>query len=104
MKRTVSDLVIEISGRKSDIRPYRFDNESTEDYRKALGTAAPAGPFAVDLAPDLGAFSEFVTTLTKARLTNLDRDALDIEYCKGLWDDAWDGFFYYPKRRCERSL
>ena len=95
MKLTIQDLVIEISERECDFRPYRLENESKQDYRKALGTAAPA-TFVVDLVPDLGAFSEFVTTLTDARLTNLDRDALEVEYRKGLWDDAWDGFFYYP--------
>jgi hypothetical protein len=73
-----------------------LENESTEDYRRVLGAAAPAGPFAVDLVPDLRALSEFVTTLTSARLTNLDRDALEVEYRNGIWDDAWDGFFYYP--------
>jgi hypothetical protein len=73
-----------------------LENESKEDYRKALGAAVPAGPFTVDLVPDLAAFSEFVATLTSARLTNLDRDILETEYRKGLWDDAWDGFFYYP--------
>jgi hypothetical protein len=30
-------------------------------------TAAPSGPFAGDLVPDLGVFSEFVTTLTDAK-------------------------------------
>jgi hypothetical protein len=73
-----------------------LENESTEDYRRVLGAAAPAGPFAGDLVPDLRALSEFVTTLTSARLTNLDRDALEVEYRNGIWDDAWDGFFYYP--------
>lgn len=93
---TVLELVVEIAERECDVRPYRLENESTKDYRKALGSAAPAGPFGVDLAPGLDAFSEFVTTLTSARLTNLDRSALEVEYRKGLWDDAWDGFFYYP--------
>lgn len=30
-------------------------------------TAAPGGPFAGDLVPDLSVFSEFVTTLTDAK-------------------------------------
>ena len=30
-------------------------------------TAAPGGPFAGDLVPDLGVFSEVVTTLTDAK-------------------------------------
>ena len=93
---TIQDLVIKIAERECDSRPYRLENESKENYRKVLGNAAPTGPFAVDLVPDLGAFSEFVTTLTSARLTNLDRDVLEVEYRKGLRDDAWDGFFYYP--------
>lgn len=93
---TIQDLVIEIAEREYDGRPYRFENESKDDYRRLLGTAAPAGPFAVDLVPDLHALSEFVTTLTSARLTNLDRDALEVEYREGIWDDAWDGFFYFP--------
>jgi hypothetical protein len=93
---TIQDLLIKIAERECDYRPYRLEDESKEDYRRGLGAAAPAGPFAVDLVPDLRAFSEFVATLTSARLTNLDRDALEVEYRKGLWDDAWDGFFYYP--------
>jgi hypothetical protein len=88
--------VTEIAEQECDYRPYRLENESKEDYRRALGAAVPTGPFAVDLVPDLRALSEFVTTLTTARLTNLDRDALEVEYRKGIWDDAWDGFFYYP--------
>ncbi len=93
---SLRNLVIEIADRECQARPYRLENESKEAYREALGSAAPPGPFAVDLAPDLTAFLEFVTTLTNARLTNLDRDSLEVEYRKGLWDDAWDGFFYYP--------
>ena len=93
---TIQDLVVTIAERECNFRPFRLKNESNEDYRKVLGTAAPAGPFAVDLVPDLSAFSAFVTTLTTARLTNLDRDFLEVEYRKGFWDDAWDGFFYYP--------
>jgi len=93
---TIQDLVIKTSERECDYRPYRLGNESKEDYRRLLGAAAPVGPFAVDFVPDLRAFSEFVTALTSARLTNLDRDRLEVEYRKGLWDDAWDGFFYDP--------
>lgn len=93
---TIQDMVIEIAERECKARPYRLENESTEAYKEALGPVAPAGPFAVDIVPDLSAFSEFVTTLTNARLTNLDRDVLEVEYRKGIWDDAWDGFFYYP--------
>lgn len=93
---TIQDLVIKIAERECDSRPYRWENESKDDYKKALGNAAPAGPFTVDLVPDLVAFSQFVTTLTNARLTNLDRDALEVQYRTGLWDDAWDGYFYYP--------
>jgi hypothetical protein len=93
---TIQDLVIRTAERECDSRPFRLENESKEDYRKALGSAAPAGPFAVDLVPDLSALSAFITALTTARLTNLDRDALEVEYRKGLWDDAWDGFFYHP--------
>jgi hypothetical protein len=66
---TIEDLVIEIAGRECDARPYRLENESKEHCREVLGPYAPAGPLAVDLAPDLKAFSEFVTTLTIARLT-----------------------------------
>jgi hypothetical protein len=42
-----------------------------------LGRDAPAGPFAADLVPDLGTFSDFVRTLTEARFTNMNRDDLD---------------------------
>lgn len=92
----IRDLVIHIVSRECGARPYRLEHESKEDYKRAIGSAAPAGPFAVDLVPDVNAFSEFVATLTRARLTNLDRDFLEVEYRKGFWDDAWDGFFYYP--------
>lgn len=93
---TIQDLVIDVAQHECKARPFRLEDESNEDYRKFIGSAAPAGPFAVDLVPDLKAFSKFVTTLTSAGLTNLDRDVLEVEYRKGLWDDAWDGFFYYP--------
>lgn len=93
---TLQDLIVEIAKRECDARPYRLENESKDDYRKTLGAAAPEGPFVVDLAPGLDAFSDFVTTLTRARLTNLNKDVLEVEYRRGLWDDAWDGFFYYP--------
>ncbi len=96
MSITIRDLVIQIANRECGVRPYRLEHESKEDYKKAIDAAAPAGPFAVDLVPDVNMFSEFVATLTRARLTNLDRDFLEVEYRKGLWDDAWDGFFYYP--------
>jgi len=96
MAMTLQYLVIEILGRECNTRPYRLENESKEEYKKVLGHAAPAGPFAVDVVPDLNTFLEFVRALTSARLTNLDRDVLEVEYRKGLWDDAWDGFFYFP--------
>jgi len=73
---TIQDLIVELTRREFISRPYRLDGETQEDYRKGLGAGAPVGPFGVDLAPDLGRFSEFVILLTKARLTNLDRDAL----------------------------
>jgi hypothetical protein len=104
MKRLLHELLIEIAERECDYRPYRLENESKEDYRNALGPAAPAGPFAVDLVPDFGAFSNFVATLTEARLTNMDRSELEVEYRKGFWDDAWDGFFYYPAVRISHFL
>ncbi len=95
METKIQDLLVQIAERECNARPYRLEKESVEDYRKALGAAAPAGPFAIDFAPGLSAFSDFVVTLTTARLTNLDRDVLEVEYRNGFWDDAWDGYFYH---------
>jgi hypothetical protein len=92
----IRDLILEHSAREIKFRPYRLDSESTADYRAALGDAAPEGPFAVDIAPPFEHFAKFVVELTRARLTNLDRGDIEVTYRRGLWDDAWDGFFYYP--------
>lgn len=100
----IQELIIELAKRECAVRPYRLENESQAQYRELLGSAAPAGPYAVDLVPDLKAFTEFVTTLTNARLTNLERDVLEVEYRQGLWDDAWDGYFYYPALRISQIL
>jgi hypothetical protein len=101
---TLKELVEEITQREGIARPYRLEDETREDYRESLGPAAPKGPFAAEFVPTLEAFSGFVSTLTRARLTNLDRDILEVEYRKGIWDDAWDGFFYYAALQVSHHL
>lgn len=91
---TMHELVTQVAEQNCKVRPYRLGNESTEEYRKILAENAPLGPFIVDMAPPLDAFSEFVCTLTKAWLTNLQRCDVEWSYRTGLWDDAWNGFFY----------
>lgn len=90
------DLILDHSTSQIKFRPYRLHGESTAAYRESLGDAAPEGPFVVDLAPPLEEFANFVEKLTRARLMNVNRSEIEVEYRKGLWDDAWDGFFYYP--------
>lgn len=94
MALTFEQLVVEACNRSGGKRPYRQEHETTEQYRAMLGRDAPPGPFAADLVTDLSTFSDFARTLTEARFTNMNRDDLEATYRVGLWDDAWDGYFY----------